>query len=70
MRPSERLGRNVRAARLTRVWTQTDLAERLGLSQGWVSLLESGEVGVTLDRLEALSETLGVPVCDLLEAVE
>ena len=35
-------GAEVRAARERRGWQQTELAERLGVSQGYVSLLESG----------------------------
>ncbi len=34
-------GRQVRDARQAREWTQTDLAEKLGVSQAYVSLLES-----------------------------
>jgi transcriptional regulator with XRE-family HTH domain len=39
-------GADVRAARERRGWQQEELAERLGVSQGYVSLLESGRRSV------------------------
>ena len=39
-------GADVRAARERRGWQQDELAERLGVSQGYVSLLESGRRSV------------------------
>jgi transcriptional regulator with XRE-family HTH domain len=40
-------GADVRAARERRGWQQEELAERLGVSQGYVSLLESGRRSVS-----------------------
>lgn len=68
-----RIGERIRYLRQQREWTQTDLAERIGVLQKQVSayergihipsteiLLKLGEVfGVTLDSLAA--ETHGVP---------
>lgn len=39
--------------------TQADLAEDIGCSQVWVSLLERGKAQITEDRLQALEARLG-----------
>lgn len=65
----ERLGAAIRAAREGKVpkWTQTDLAERIGSSQSYISLLENGEVGQPGDKLLArIALALGIELNDLL----
>lgn len=64
IRPSE-LGSRLRAARLARGWTQTELAGDL-VSVGYVSRLESGARRPNPEVLEALTQRLGVPVDRLL----
>ena len=54
------LGAEVKRAREARGWSQAEAAERLGVSQGYVSLLESGGRPVS-DRLApSLRRTLGL----------
>lgn len=65
----ERLGDAIRAARKAKgpEWTQTELAERIGSSQSYISLLESGEVGQPGDKLLArIALALGLDLNDLL----
>ncbi len=51
----------VRQARKMKGWTQTDLAQKLGVSQAYVSLLEAGR-RVVADRLvRKLVSVLGLP---------
>ena len=64
IRPYE-LGSRLRAARLARGWTQTDLAGDL-VSVGYVSRLESGHRRPNAEVLEALAQRLGVSVDQLL----
>jgi len=64
IRPYE-LGARLRAARLARGWTQTELAgDRV--SVGYVSRLESGTRRPNPEVLEALTQRLGVSVDQLL----
>lgn len=52
------LGRQVRAARETRGWTQTELARRSGLKPHAISRLEAGDVVPTLTTLERVAAAL------------
>jgi transcriptional regulator with XRE-family HTH domain len=53
-----RIGAAVAAARLTRAWTQDELARRLGISRRTVQTLEAGDpgtkIGTVLDALSIL----------------
>ena len=62
--PTE-LGRRLRAARLAKGWTQTDLAGDL-VSVGYVSRLESGQRRPNATVLAGLAARLDVPVDQLL----
>ena len=64
IRPYE-LGSRLRAARLSRGWTQTELAGDL-VSVGYVSRLESGHRRPNAEVLEALAHRLGVSTDILL----
>ncbi|WP_234703772.1 helix-turn-helix transcriptional regulator [Rhodospirillum centenum] len=56
------LGAQVRLARRERRWSETDLAERIGVSRATVQKIEKGDPGVTLGlALEACAIT-GVPL--------
>src|SRR5260221_3588587 len=50
----------VKRAREARGWTQAEAAERLGVSQGYVSLLESGRRPVPRRLAPSLLRTLGL----------
>jgi len=52
----------LRAARRRRGISQSELAEQAGLSQGYLSDLESGRRTGTAETLQALSRILGVPL--------
>ncbi len=61
------LGRNIARLRQERGWPQSELARRSGVSQGFVSRLESGDSMQTLVGVAAaLARALGVTVDDLL----
>jgi transcriptional regulator with XRE-family HTH domain len=49
-------GANLKAARLKQGLTQAQLAERAGLLQQYVSLVESGKQNVTLTTAQALAK--------------
>jgi transcriptional regulator with XRE-family HTH domain len=49
--------------------TQAEIAQMLGVSPAFISLVKARERSLTLDHLERLSLALGVPVGTLLLAV-
>lgn len=56
---------NLISIRKARGWSQAQLAEIVGLSQGYISRIEKGENGVTLGALKDICEALD---CTLAEA--
>ena len=50
------------AARHQRGWTQTELAERIGVSRDYVGDIESGRLGMQVTRLLQSLGELGVDV--------
>lgn len=60
------VGRNVRRIRIEKGLTQEQLAERAGVSQYYVSLLENGGRNPTVVSLWELSQALGVSHVDLV----
>ena len=65
----ERFGQNVRAARLSRGWTQEELAGRSGLAVVQVSRIERGKREVRLTTLIRLLRALEVSPAALLEGL-
>ena len=55
------LGRAVRRIRKLRGLTQEATAQLAGVSANYLSLLENGQRGATLDTLNALAQVLGIP---------
>ena len=56
----ERLAVNVRNERLARRWTQEDLGHRSGVSQRYISRLESAKSAITVDTIDKLAEAFEV----------
>jgi transcriptional regulator with XRE-family HTH domain len=59
-------GANLKAARIKRGLTQAQLAERAGLLQQYVSLVETGKQNVTLTTAQALARVVHQDVSDML----
>jgi len=59
-------GTNLKAARLQQGLTQGQLAERAGLLQQYVSLIESGRQNVTLTTAQALARVVHQNVGEML----
>jgi transcriptional regulator with XRE-family HTH domain len=59
-------GINLRAARIRAGLTQAQLAERSGLLQQYVSLVESGKQNVTLTTAQALAKVVHQNVSTML----
>ena len=59
-------GRNVKAARQKAGLTQTDLAERSGISRVDISRIEGGQINVTLRTMRKLAAAFDVRVSEML----
>ncbi len=55
----------LKALRSQHSWTQTELAEKSGLTQSTISAMESGKFVPTSESLEKLAKALGVPLEEL-----
>ena len=60
------IGLRIKHARNRRNLTQEQLADAVGISRKHLSVIESAGTGISLELLIALSNTLKVPVGDLL----
>lgn len=56
------LGQQIKAARVTRKWTATELAERIGVDRRTVAAIEAGDPGVSLGNAFNAADILGVPL--------
>ena len=53
-------GARIRELRIAKNFTQDDLAEHMNVSNGYISFIESGKRGCSVDVLIALSNLFGV----------
>lgn len=59
------LGNNIRILRLSKGWTQGYLADVLDLTPSFLTLVESGQRGMSLEVVEKVSEIFGIPIASL-----
>lgn len=64
------LGRLVRRYRDAASLLQTDLAKRLGYSDGWLSNVETGQLRPRREHVTAIEQALGVPPGVLMEVYD
>jgi transcriptional regulator with XRE-family HTH domain len=64
------MGRRIGELRRERGWTQLDLAERWGVSVGYVQTVEGGKENLTIESLVLLAWVLRAPPADLLRPPE
>jgi len=57
-RTPKQIGTIIQRARKQRAWTQSDLAERAGLRQGTISVIEKGDKPAKLDSILAILAAL------------
>ena len=60
------MGRRIRRLRKAKKWSQEHLAERTGTSSGFISLVERGEKGLSVEGLVRMANVLGVTADALL----
>lgn len=64
-----RLGKNLRAARAAKGWSQEELAHRCGVHRTYVGAVERGEYNVTILTLKRMTKTLGVRLQDAIRGI-
>jgi len=65
-----RFGKRIRQLRALKGLTQEGLAEAVGVSTDFISLIERGQRAPSFENLEGLAEALGVKVADLFDFPE
>jgi transcriptional regulator with XRE-family HTH domain len=65
-----RIGQHLRASRLARRLTMEEVAERSGLTKGFISKLERDQARASVASLARLCEALGIPMGSLFQAPE
>lgn len=63
-----RFGAKLRKVRLSRGWTQEELAEKADVSLNFLNLIERGQRAPSFDNLERLAKVLRVPVYELFRS--
>lgn len=58
------LGKRIRLGRIQRKWTETELAERAGLSRATLQKIEKGDPSVALGRVFEVATLVGVRLFD------
>jgi transcriptional regulator with XRE-family HTH domain len=61
------VGRNIRAARKAKGFSQWELAERSGLSADFIGKVERGRTSPSIESLAQIAEALGLPVRECFE---
>ena len=67
MTPIDRVAMRITELRTKRSWTKRELADRAGISYGYLWRLEAARQDPTLTVLEKLAKAFKVPVGRLLE---
>lgn len=62
------LARNVRRLRKAKGWSQEDLAEKVGIEQTAVSLIENSRANPTIETLETLAQCFNVSFVELFDS--
>ena len=60
-------GKRIKQIRTEQGMTQVELAEKTGLLQSQVSMIETGERGLTVDKLKAIVAALDCTISDIIE---
>ena len=60
------MGRQIQDARVSRGWSQQQLADAAGLDRTFISALEHGKQNISVGALKKLSDALGIGIPDLI----
>lgn len=58
---------HLKKARIDSGFSQKDMAEKLGVTQSYISKIEQGQLRLDISQLKACAKVLGVKIEDLLK---
>lgn len=64
------LGKKIRSLRLSRGWTQEQLAEYADLHVSYIVLLEKGANRATIETLEKLAQAFDISISELVHSLD
>lgn len=64
------LGKKIRSLRLSRGWTQEQLAEYADLHVSYIVLLEKGANRATIETLEKLAKAFDISISELVHSLD
>jgi len=65
----KQLGQNIREHRLTKGWSQEQLAANADLHRTYLGAVERGERNVSLDNIVAIASALKISPSDLMQGI-
>ncbi len=66
MGSQEKIGRNIKKARLKAKMTQSEVAEKAGIHTNYFARVERGEVNVSIEVIEVIAKALRVKSSEIL----
>jgi transcriptional regulator with XRE-family HTH domain len=63
------LGKNIKSERNKKGLTQEKLAERVGVSNNFISYIESGKKVASIKTVNKIAEVLDIPIADLFKDI-
>ena len=70
MNHRQTIGKNIELARTVLGWSQTRLAEEVGVEQTYVSKVEKGKVNVSVDSLNRFASALRKPLAFFFQEID
>ena len=62
----KQLGRNIKAERVRRGYTQELFAEKIGFTREYISRIERGQENMSIIKINGLANILGTDISDIL----
>lgn len=62
----ERFGKRIREIRLSKNFSQEELADRAGLHRTYIGMIERAEKNITLRNIEKIANALNIEIKELL----
>ncbi len=66
----KKFGKNVKLARIKKDYSQDQLAEKLNVTQNYITKIETGRQNMSLKKIAELAEGIGVDIEELLQFKE
>lgn len=65
----KRFGKRLKELRIQRNLTQSELAEKIGLSTNFIGMVERGERNTSVDKIFKLAEAFDIPLAIFFETL-